>query len=339
MPFTLRKAPKRDAYWVVDPSGKHYSKDPLPKERARAQQKALYASEGGGLSQSKPDRLRDELRDLLKRRRIALTLVDDWKTIQTTRGTLSTKGEASLGNVPAEREAIKKESALAKEYGIPSWSTSTLGQLRRIAGESAESLPALNARIGELSRTLKESAVEEWGASPVVRRGLLTGGAVRRAELDPEAKRAAIAQMARARQEADLRALEGQQATQQAYERDPSTIAKRAEIASRQQSDEAFNPLLRGTMEAAKSLSSFVPSQAFQSFTGQLTDALGSQMDEEARRREARAEKEALGRQYSEQTASDIQRLRSRLTGGRFGMPQYFGEDGRVPPPLYSEQS
>jgi hypothetical protein len=45
MPYKLRKAPRRDLYWVVDDTGKHYSKDPLPKQRAREQQKALYASE------------------------------------------------------------------------------------------------------------------------------------------------------------------------------------------------------------------------------------------------------------------------------------------------------
>ena len=45
MPFRLRKAPKRDLYWVVGPDGKHHSKDPLPKERAEAQMKALYAAE------------------------------------------------------------------------------------------------------------------------------------------------------------------------------------------------------------------------------------------------------------------------------------------------------
>lgn len=48
MPFRLRKAPRRPLFWVVDDTGKHYSKDPMPKERARQQQKALYASEGRG---------------------------------------------------------------------------------------------------------------------------------------------------------------------------------------------------------------------------------------------------------------------------------------------------
>lgn len=50
MPWRLRKAPKNkwgdDRYWVVDDTGKHYSKDPMPKKDARQQQKALYAQEG-----------------------------------------------------------------------------------------------------------------------------------------------------------------------------------------------------------------------------------------------------------------------------------------------------
>ena len=46
MPYVLRKAPNRDLYWVVnrDTKTKH-SKEPLPKERAEAQRRALYAAE------------------------------------------------------------------------------------------------------------------------------------------------------------------------------------------------------------------------------------------------------------------------------------------------------
>jgi len=46
MPYKLRKAPKRDLYWVVKISnGEHMSEDPITKERAEAQMRALYASE------------------------------------------------------------------------------------------------------------------------------------------------------------------------------------------------------------------------------------------------------------------------------------------------------
>lgn len=48
MPYKLRKAPKKELYWVVNKdTGKKHSKDPLPKERAMAQMRALYASEAG----------------------------------------------------------------------------------------------------------------------------------------------------------------------------------------------------------------------------------------------------------------------------------------------------
>jgi hypothetical protein len=44
MPYKLRKAPKRDLYWVVGEDGKKHSKEPIPLERAKAQMRALYAS-------------------------------------------------------------------------------------------------------------------------------------------------------------------------------------------------------------------------------------------------------------------------------------------------------
>ena len=48
MPWKLRKAPKRPLYWVVDDNNKHYSKEPLPLERAKAQLKALYSAQSRG---------------------------------------------------------------------------------------------------------------------------------------------------------------------------------------------------------------------------------------------------------------------------------------------------
>lgn len=41
--YKLRKAPKRDLYWVVGQDGTKHSKEPIPKERAEAQMRALYA--------------------------------------------------------------------------------------------------------------------------------------------------------------------------------------------------------------------------------------------------------------------------------------------------------
>jgi len=55
MPYRLRKAPKRDLYWVVGEDGSKRSHDPLPLETAKAQMAALYAampSTEGGSAQS-----------------------------------------------------------------------------------------------------------------------------------------------------------------------------------------------------------------------------------------------------------------------------------------------
>lgn len=41
--FTLRKARGKELYWVVNKeTGKKYSKEPIPKERAKKQMKLLY---------------------------------------------------------------------------------------------------------------------------------------------------------------------------------------------------------------------------------------------------------------------------------------------------------
>ena len=48
MPYALRKSPRRNLYWVVNKdSGRKYSKQPLPRSRAEAQRRAIYASENG----------------------------------------------------------------------------------------------------------------------------------------------------------------------------------------------------------------------------------------------------------------------------------------------------
>jgi len=48
MPYRLRKAPNQSKYWVVTKeTGKRHSYSPLPLERAKAQMRALYASENG----------------------------------------------------------------------------------------------------------------------------------------------------------------------------------------------------------------------------------------------------------------------------------------------------
>lgn len=66
MPWKLRKAPKKDLYWVINKeTGKKHSKEPLPKERAEAQMRALYANvpdakEGKGLFSDIERRIRED---------------------------------------------------------------------------------------------------------------------------------------------------------------------------------------------------------------------------------------------------------------------------------------
>ena len=49
MPFKLRKAPRRELFWVVNKeNGNKYSKDPMSRKRAEAQMRALYAAESRG---------------------------------------------------------------------------------------------------------------------------------------------------------------------------------------------------------------------------------------------------------------------------------------------------
>jgi len=58
MPYILRKSRGRELYWVVNrETGKKYSKEPMPLERAKAQMGALYmrtgseSLEGGSLDE------------------------------------------------------------------------------------------------------------------------------------------------------------------------------------------------------------------------------------------------------------------------------------------------
>jgi hypothetical protein len=57
MPYKLRKSRGKDLYWVVGEDGKKHSKDPIPRETAEKQMKALYIAMGkkeDGVTISKP---------------------------------------------------------------------------------------------------------------------------------------------------------------------------------------------------------------------------------------------------------------------------------------------
>ena len=64
--WRIRKAPNRNLFWVVGEDGTHMSKEPIPRERAEAQRRALYASErqqkkgGARLSDGMPELYMEE---------------------------------------------------------------------------------------------------------------------------------------------------------------------------------------------------------------------------------------------------------------------------------------
>ena len=53
MPYMLRKSPKKNLYWVVDVKGRKFSRLPIPKSRAEAQRRAIYASRRESRSRSR----------------------------------------------------------------------------------------------------------------------------------------------------------------------------------------------------------------------------------------------------------------------------------------------
>jgi hypothetical protein len=59
MPYKLRKSPNANKYWVVTKStGRKHSRKPLPKSRALAQMRALYAVENGYILRNRSKRSR-----------------------------------------------------------------------------------------------------------------------------------------------------------------------------------------------------------------------------------------------------------------------------------------
>ena len=65
MPFGIRKSPNKNLYWVYNKeTGKKFSKKPIPRERAEAQRRAIYASENGyKLNRSRSRSLRISIRN------------------------------------------------------------------------------------------------------------------------------------------------------------------------------------------------------------------------------------------------------------------------------------
>jgi len=301
MPYRLRKAPKRDAYWVVDDSGKHYSKDPLPKERARDQQKALYASEQRGKGQF-ISRIRrpNEPRAVRTYRPRGLREVDVAYDNPEPHDTENPSVPPVRVPPPPEKPKKKDDPQPLRASGLCG------GQLTKRPYETEEAFQKRRIASDQQQRRLADAGIT------------------------PEMRQTEIVKSARQRQLKQLGEYQAQRAVEQAYEADPRTIAKRAELAKKAQEDAVFNPLLEGAIDLGKNLGKLpgVPS-----WLGKVSETtasyLGDVMAREQAQREARQQQEAFGESYASQLAQDEARLQQQLTSGagrpRFGMPCYFG--------------
>lgn len=92
MPYKLRKAPKRDLYWVVTiETGKKHSKEPIAFEKAQAQKRILEQQLVGGLSPAHLNLIYDSLSD-------TMTMRDAREAVRTVLELLT----------PNQREVLRK---------------------------------------------------------------------------------------------------------------------------------------------------------------------------------------------------------------------------------------
>lgn len=122
----------------------------------------------------------------------------------------------------------------------------------------------------------------------------------------------------------DVRALEqmrdalGQEATQQAWEKDPDTIAKKKKIADREAENAIFNPILRGLigLEKLATQTGILPGW-FNTLAGMNADYLSGAMDEEdaqkAQKEYDRAMKQAATAGYREDQLRQLLHAREAL--------------------------
>lgn len=163
MPYKLRKAPNRDLYWVVNKeTGEKYSKEPLPKERAMAQMKALYANtdnerKGKGTHREnviKKYKLPDhnDLESLAKETGISLTTLQEVYNrgigaYKTNPSSVRMKGSFKKGvNAPMSQKLSKEQWALARVYSYIDGNKKHDKDLR--GGVSEEVNPKIHTKSG-----------------------------------------------------------------------------------------------------------------------------------------------------------------------------------------------
>ena len=132
MPYKLRKAPNRELYWVVGDDGKKHSNEPLPKERAEAQMRALYAamSKEGGTHRTdflKDNKLEDKSYSLKELSTISSVPIKKLQQVynrgigayKTSPNSVRLKGSYVKGvNAPMKKKLSKEQWAMARVYSF-----------------------------------------------------------------------------------------------------------------------------------------------------------------------------------------------------------------------------
>ena len=167
MPYVLRKALGRDKYWVMDENKKRYSKEPMSKEKAEAQRRALYASEtlkGKGVF----DDLRKQVSKVPKN---AITSVkasqeEFLKKVEENTKALFERQASQIDQAKIEA----KKAQIAKDKEIADKAKKDLAVL----GSEEEKLLALHAEQEKQGEKIGETALVGGGISDSQLAELLT---------------------------------------------------------------------------------------------------------------------------------------------------------------------
>ena len=239
--WKLRKAPKKDLYWVIDDTGRHYSNEPMTKEDARQQQKALYAAESRG----------------------------------------EFKGGATASDATAAWESLPPPKKLSYE---------TEDQYQK--------------------RLLRVKQQNERFAS---------------AGITPDVREGALTAQSKARELEALKRQLTSEAVGTAYERDPRIIAKRAEIARKEQMGSFFEPIVSGLVNVGSVVSQIPGLPSF------ISKPLGAVSDylqgEQQQQQMSEAERAARQQQMEEQTRAYNEQLARQRLGAREALGYAPGTD------------
>jgi len=136
MPYGIRKSPNKNLFWVYNKeTGKKYSKKPIPRERAEAQRRAIYANENGyKLNRSRSRSLRRSIRN--KKR-------NEWSPRSNKRVYLN-GGECTNDRDPISLEDLK-DIPLKYRIEIPTGQTNEKGFPLEFCYDIRQLAPAFSA--------------------------------------------------------------------------------------------------------------------------------------------------------------------------------------------------